>query len=453
MADVTFTVAADEAKAYRAFQKVIDKQRAMGNAAKEAGQKSRRAGEEGSKGFKGMALSMGSALAGTLTLTAAVNELKRAYTLMNEERKKTAESGEKTVGTLQSHVAGAGDMRSFTRIRDELRSTTAKGADLLTMDERGAVYGGVRGSLPNAPLGDVLSLTKHAMGSRLIYGDTQSTARFGSVMGNVSKLMPGKSVDDVGDITQLLMTAAGKRQGELDKTAFKALHQLTGQGMPAEKALGLLTASFESEQGSRGLVSYASYQQQLAEGRKGVLSPAAKVMLDEFNRGDYVESVRRAQTRDMFAFDEAAASRDPYIRAARKKTAGDVSGKLEEFDDSVDAMVYQGRRSRALAHQRDLGRGAYYRWGLGVSMDVGITNPAEAGGDLPTRPLVPFAPGQHAPDRAGGGGGVDQAQPAVALAQAARRLDEAGASLDAAAKRMAGSTMGPANDGDSVGDE
>jgi hypothetical protein len=371
MADVTFTMSANEAKAVRAFQKLIDKQRQTGEGARDAGRKSREAGEEGSRGFNSMTSSMGAAIAKTLGLVAVVNQLRNAYRLANEESKKTAEAGTITVESLQTAVAGAGDMPHFGKIEQTLRYMGG-GAELLTMPERGAVYSGVRGSLPNAPLNEVLALTGEAMKARHVYGDVESTVRFGGVMGELAKTMPGTSRGDLGDVAQLLMAGAGKHGATLDKAAFKGVQQLGALGVSTEDSLGMLLASYETGQGARALSSYASYRQQQAEGRKGTLAPAAQTMLDEFTSGNYVQRVREAQTSDLLDREVVGAGQSTLIRSARVARRGEVAESLAEYDEAAEEMVYRGERAQSMADRRRAGAGPWMReYVYGPKHDVG----------------------------------------------------------------------------------
>ena len=306
-----------------------------------------------------------------------------AFSKIREEIAATAKAAASTMGVLQSQVAGGGDISKFGQVAHGLRHTKASGAALFTMAQRGQIYGAVRGAMPQGTLDQVMTSTEAGMQAGLIYGDVEQSSQFAAVHAELQRAMPGLSSDDRSDMAALLTQSAGKFGQKLGTSAFKAVEQLMASGMSGEKAVSLLLASFEAEQGTQGVTALASY---VAGGKRGRLSPAGRAVLAEAKATDYKGIMRGAMDNDLFQTQLRDVKDQPELAAFRSQRQAEVSVGLSEWDDRAGAQEAESARDYAIAFMRKHGVAAWRRVlnlkAYDVSISAGNT-PYESLGVLP----------------------------------------------------------------------
>ena len=339
---------------------------------------SRDAGRARTSAFGTRAVSQ---LRGFVTGLIGVGGVVQALRMARDEMRATAAAGQQTRSPMQAAVAGAGDSSASDRIAADLRTMQGPGAAQLGMAERSSLYEAVRGSLPLASRERVLALTARSAGYQVISGNVAGTRRVAGFMGELSKMMPTKSIDDLADMAALAAQAAGKHGGELDKRAAKGLQQVVAQGVDPERAMALMIAAQEAGQGGRALSSYASY---LSRGRRGTMEASVRAMLDQFERRDYMGMVSAAQSGDLFESQMSQALESPDISAATLRRTAAARKSLAEYDARREALDIESTRDLAEAVMREKGIGAARRWAnlsiYDLLTSVGMSPDTAAGG-------------------------------------------------------------------------
>lgn len=248
MGTVKFELSAGEARAVQAFMKVVDVQkraedgsRKMGKGVKDAGNDFSQFGQEAAQSIKSVALQFAS-------VGAAIAAAQKAYRLYVDEMKATAADTKKHALSFVDIVAGAGDTSRIGDIRKFLRDLPSQ----VSEKQKYETYGAVRGAMPTAELGDILALTAESVKGRA--AGIQDTAAFGETMGLMRKLFPGKTINDVGDITKAVSEMGGKYGKRFEKQGVRGVQQWQAMGLgTAEEGLGWALASFTQDQGGEAL--------------------------------------------------------------------------------------------------------------------------------------------------------------------------------------------------------
>ena len=386
MGTVRFDLDAEEAKAVRGLLKVVDAQKKTvrasmaGNQAARGHEKAmRKLGTNAARDLKSMA-------AGWLTVGAVTGAAHKGLAMIIADLKRIKEQTTAATMTITHHIAGAGDLAQQQKIRSFLESGAFKGTGL-TMEGRGQLYGAVRGAAPAAGLDRILGLTAVAAKSKRAALDPTA---FGTTMGELSKIAPGKTAGDIGDLAAYITTQQGRYAKKINRGGYRDLRQFVAGGLGgAEEGIGMLLASVQASQGSMGfstLLKKLREQRTVAggkfggagggggaEGRFFAATPGQRLKMlrqDKALRskifgtevatveamfdskvGGLTAGARTAQTSDQFAAMQRQALLDPkFARQFGKAASGGRASQAEYTSDAaagLDAADIIENRMRA----------------------------------------------------------------------------------------------------------
>ncbi|GMV81364.1 MAG: hypothetical protein AMXMBFR7_25480 [Planctomycetota bacterium] len=350
--DVIIRVDAETQGAVNAYLKLVDAQSKVDAGAKRNKQNLTEV-EKYARGVSGAFVNLFKIDPATL-----VNGLMDVAKYLNQIGKDARQFNEE----LLKSIASAQRLKDTPAIQSGIKSFNAP---LANMTDRKAAFDAVAGRTPSASTEQQLRIAEQAA---RFTGAFMNPGEAGAVMGEIAKLSPDKSMDDMSDLAMAVMKASGKYGGKLDESGFKSIGLLTQSGaMTTEEALGLALGSLETRVGPEVL---NSLQQKLTEQRDPVAakrgqrlsekdlaenafyaaSPAERYAMLRGNKGVRQEILGGQSG----AFDVLMGS-DPQRRARELMAA--QSGNLFEGELSeamTNPQIQEHLRRRAAAVRADL---------------------------------------------------------------------------------------------------
>lgn len=244
MGDVTYTVKAEVAQAFDAFQRLWDVQKKSNDASQQGARHSKdhelsiqSMGRSATHELQGM-------VTGWLSVGAVIGAAKAGLDLVLEDMKRIDEKNKAATLTLGQAIGKAGDqtVQDFVsyKISKELGGTG------VGVEEGTNIYGQVRGVMPGAKIGDVMAIVSQAAKGKQAGYDP---AALGETMAQVIKATPGKYEGDQLNLAAVLAGAEGKYGTKIERSGWKAVQQWQAMGLGnAEEALGYLLADVQGEQ-------------------------------------------------------------------------------------------------------------------------------------------------------------------------------------------------------------
>lgn len=357
MANINVTLTGDELKLLKSLDKIIQKERQLGDQAVMTSNKSKKGANAVTDAFKGMASQY-------LSVQGAINIASQAIQMSIEDIKNTAQTARTAIAAIQRQIAGAGDISQYSAISKQLIYDPR--TKFLKPTEAADVYGGVRGSLPTADLKQVMDLAGYAGRSEIVMG--QGTGKlFGSALGEVSKIFPNLSSKNQADLTMFLSQAMGKYGADLDKTAFKGVQQLTATGTDPMEAMALLLASAEAGQGSRGLAGFASWK--LAGGRPDQMNAAVMATLQASKKKDYRGMLEGAVKGGYFESQIGEALKSEDVRTEIFARASQAELERAKYEEGRKNIVNRATREMVEANMYRSGTSPIVRYFAGKAYD------------------------------------------------------------------------------------
>ena len=422
MANVTFTMDGESAKAVQAWLKLTDAERKAEIAARCAGDETKKVnratqtlGSRGVASVRGIAMQWVSVGAGVSAAAAGI----RAVIADMKELDKISS---KATTSLTATIAGAGDLAQAKTIKRSLGGKAMAGTGV-GVEEAGGIYGAIRGAAPAASVERVLSLTDAAAGAKRAGFRGAGLTGFATTMGEVSKLAGGRSAGDIGDLAAYIATGQGRYGKKITRGGYKALGGYVASGMGSlEQGIGLMLASVTSAQGSE------AFQQLVQNERFASASPAqrAKILGSEklLSRtfGTQAPGIRAMLARDVtgLAGGAAAAQRKDLFASMQRSALAD-----QAFAEELAIDEEKAKRSRR-AVVGDVGTGQRNLRFTGARMEAEGTSAAwrgftdyagqmvEVGGEGRSRAFGADAPLREAAN--------DLRQAAAQLNEVSRRL-------------------------------
>lgn len=266
--DLDFNIGADPRKAIQAMAKVVDKQEV-------AIQKLKNMNREGKKTKKSLSDMGGTKMTGVIgeigkiaggfgaaslaiggvrkLLGLFIAEMKEAIRIQNALGQASKTNLQASMDVIQGWTGARGiDIDKF-RAKAEARWQPSK---ITTLPEHWGIAGAYTGARPSATEVEVLAAVEAIGATKGVVQPTmmQPFARF---VGQLEKLDPQKSRDDIMDIALHTWRAAGGKAGALE-TGFKGAQQWKALGFKgADTAMAALLAGISTEMGKRGMSTLA----------------------------------------------------------------------------------------------------------------------------------------------------------------------------------------------------
>jgi len=239
MANITFKVDADTAKAVQGFLKLVDSQKKSTDESRKHARQSKASENQVTRDIRSM-------ISGYLSLTGALQGLQRAYQMLREEQKREAEAASEAARATAAALGGAGLMAHANELIPYLRNLEP------TMDqaEAAGILSAVAGGAPTASLQRQKALAGlAARGKRMGIPDLQ---RYATLMAEVGQLAPERPAGDVADIATFVTQASGRYEAKIGKAGVRILQQAIASGLSLEQAVAIMTASITAGQGPEG---------------------------------------------------------------------------------------------------------------------------------------------------------------------------------------------------------
>ncbi len=240
MAEAKLDIAGNTDEAQKAVDKLTKKVAELSEAMRTMKGQAKEQHHESHGWMQEQVLDIGRMAIGYLTVEKGIEKVIELYQDWQEELHKTGEAHEQFTSGLMRELAKAGDLANATHIEHFLGNI--KG---VTRQQGLAAFAGVRGAIPFESLERREQLTKAATGMAPIFGkDYGAMQEFGTGVGAVAKLTPGKDAGDVADITAKLQSVMGDDFGEIggDKMQ-RGIDSLIKAGMSPEDAFGVVVTA------------------------------------------------------------------------------------------------------------------------------------------------------------------------------------------------------------------
>lgn len=340
---------ADTARLMGALQKVVDKEVQLRNGIKQTKEETKntentfaKLGATAGQQLAGMAM-------GFLSVQSAIATAKQLYSDWNQEMDQAAQKFTKYATNITQAVSGRGDLAHLSQIRAGLEKNASTYG--VGMEEAVKAYSAVGGAMPTADWQRVLAVTGKSMESKLAGADV---AEFGTMMGELAKMMEEKSMDDLADLAKAATETTGRHGVKFGKAGVKVVEQwLALQLGSAEQGLAYALASFEAGQGGEAalsLVSKLGEQKELENllGWKERRLPADQQRQRAFYRADAAERLRLIQG-------------DPAMRQTIFGTAaGSVEAMLARDPAAIQSSLAEAQRTNLFERSKRLvGTDAY----------------------------------------------------------------------------------------------
>ncbi len=248
-AKTKFILEAEEAKAVRAFLKVVDAQKkatqGTKNLTRESAKTQKGFSEIGGslKGMVGM-LGLGGGIAGGLALVRSQTQK------WGEEVSRVSAKFFEVNKEIIKAVSQAGDLAHFAEIQEKLKLLPMPG---IGPTGRLEIYRGFREALPLENLKTILNLMPEAGRAKLL----EEPSEFAGQMGVTHKLYGGKlAAGDVADVSKAVTDMLGGNAAKFGKQVFKESMQLVKSEMKPDEALALAIAAANAGQ-LRGISTLA----------------------------------------------------------------------------------------------------------------------------------------------------------------------------------------------------
>jgi hypothetical protein len=287
--------------------------------------------------------------AGILTVGAAVGALSTAYARWRGDIDKTAQAATAANQKLLQEMALTGDLMNGGQVKKAI-----EGLPLLTDQQGGSLYAGVRGARPSAPLADVLEQMDALQPAGLLLDDAQ-LKNIGSLAGKLQDFAPDKSPGDIADMAYKLSQVLGEDAGQLTSGGFeRAIGLLTAKKVPIEKALGFASAAMSAGVEAGTVASIAGKVQNTAQldelfqdpeqAEKLIGKKAAQVLplIDQQTAATMQADLLTAQSQDILLRDVEAATRTDPLTIGNKLSAAreqDTLRALAESKNMIDSAV------------------------------------------------------------------------------------------------------------------
>ena len=333
---------ADTARLMSAIQQVVDKEVQLRGGIK----KTKDAAKDTEDGFSRMGATAAGQLknmvAGWASVTGAIGLARMAYSQWSQEMSQAAEKFTKFTTDMTQAVSGRGDLARLTQIREHLEKSGPPG---VLMEEKIRAYSAVGGAMPTADWRRVLAVTDKAMEAKLAGADI---AEFGTVMGELAKMMGETPMDDLADLSKIVTETTGRHGQKFGKAGMKVVEQwLALQLGSAEQGLAYALASFEAGQGGEGALSLVS---KLAEQKQLKKMPLWKE-----------RRLPEEQQKERAFYGADAAGRLRMIRedpAARQAIFGSQAGAVEAMlsrdPGSIEAALAEAQRTNVFERSKEL---------------------------------------------------------------------------------------------------
>lgn len=284
---------------------------------------------EHSSALDSVAASSTKLIASYVSVGAAVKLVSSVYSQWRADIDKTAEAATKANRLLIAEMAMTGDLAQGPEVRRQLQSMP-----LATDEQAQALYAGLRGARPTAPLPAIMEQA-NALGPAALLLDEPQLKSLGALAGKLGEFAPEKSPNDVADLAYALQQSLGEDAGQLLQGGFeRVVGLLTQKGMPLEAALSFVQSGATAgvEVGTlAGMAGRIETADQLLEafgdpkraqkllGQKGA---AVLPLLSVEGMATMEGQLRQAQTGDLLAADvRNAAKTDPVTVQARINAA------------------------------------------------------------------------------------------------------------------------------------
>ncbi|HPD15812.1 MAG TPA: hypothetical protein PLE19_12730 [Planctomycetota bacterium] len=233
----------DAADAIREYSKLLDQNVQLKQQMRDLRKEAKGASDDMSGGLSKTGKELLNQAVSWLSVGAAVAGVTRAYQEQLRIGKELAEQSDKLTDSLAKALSAAGDTRQAPLIKAALEAMPAPSVG---MQGRVSAYQAVRGTMPNAPLGRVLSVTAQALRAE----DAGAVpSELGSLAGALAGVFPQWSSGRAADMAFVLQQAAGRRGGKMDTEGLKVISQWAEAGIGSpEQGLGLLLAAGEAGQ-------------------------------------------------------------------------------------------------------------------------------------------------------------------------------------------------------------
>lgn len=277
MAKTKFVLEGDEAKAVAAFLKVVDAQdKTTGGMRKMARQAKATKGEMSA--FKNIAADIGKLAAGFFTAQGAISGVRTIMRLLIDEfddlKRKQEAASQATITHAKDFIGIIGTWLGVSQIDRAHEALRSLAADLpqLSPEMGRAMLGAYGGARPAAPLERGIEAVRMAV--PLTWEDRPGVLR---LVGQLERIMPGKTMEDLFDVAIGLRRQAGKHIEELE-TGMVGVHKLLASAIPPEQVMGTLMAAFAGEQRGRAVGTITSL---LSMPRLPVKRPRGRRMTEE----------------------------------------------------------------------------------------------------------------------------------------------------------------------------
>ncbi len=245
MADIVTKFSSDDKEMIVAFErqeKLLAKMREQLTQVKKAGEEAAESHNKGAEFLVEQVGALKTMAAGYFTVEKAIEVVSEAYGEWAEQIDQLSEKHEEFERAIIRTIAKTGELKNATQITHALESI--KGA---TPEQGRQAYEAISGSAPMIGLGKKLELAKETapMGATGI-----DLNEFGSVAGQLAKIFPGKTPQDIADMTAALQRQTGSDFGAFGehKTA-RAIGSLLKSGAvkTPEEALSLGVAAHAAD--------------------------------------------------------------------------------------------------------------------------------------------------------------------------------------------------------------
>ncbi len=358
---------ADTARLMSAIQQVVDKEVQLRNGIKQTKEETKNTENTFAKMGESSVSQLKNMVAGWASVTGAIGLARMAYSQWSQEMSQAAEKFTKFTTDMTQAVSGRGDLARLTQIREHLEKSGPPG---VLMEEKIRAYSAVGGAMPTADWRRVLAVTDKAMEAKLAGADI---AEFGTVMGELAKMMGETPMDDLADLSKIVTETTGRHGQKFGKAGMKVVEQwLALQLGSAEQGLSYALASFEAGQGGEAalaLVNKLSEQKKLekmplwkerrlpeeqqkerafysadAAGRLRMLQadPAARQAIF----GSQAGAVEAMLARDPAAIQATleAAQRENVFERSKEYLQADAKAKMIRDKQVVDAALEQSKQ-------------------------------------------------------------------------------------------------------------